>query len=589
MVRPVLRGPLAWFEMSHDKWSFLLIALLPTGLYLMNPPCQVSDRMKLRSFASSHMGAIVGSVRSICRWWSPGHSIWLWLALSGCLLLAPAAQAQWAFGVGGTNWESGQALAVTSNDEVVVTGWSTPEADWDPSETAEVFLGAGAGFVARYRADGSLVWARGLHGIAYGVAIDDAGDIFVVNHGCELRKFSPDGDERWAVEIEPPPQSCRHVAVAGSGFLYVGGDHAYLARVNPENGEVLWSHRLGSGSDTVEGLTAHASGAVTMTGKFYSAFDSDPGSGEDVLAVDGPPDLFLASYDPEGDHRWAVALSASEFENIGRAVADETGAVYTTGNFAGTMDFGSGLVQGEGRASFVVKYDSSGTHAWTRTSGGSGSGRSISVNMGLVAAAGNYQGINFHPERLPSEELTGRGIYVAQFDTAGTYHWIRGLPSFDSVPWTIGLDSRGAMYLSGLLWGVIDFDPGPGVFEVRNWEMNGHFSDLGNFFLARSGPGGTFSVGSDREQPALPSSVSLAAPYPHPVRGQAIFELRVDRPQLIKLVLTDLLGRRVRVIADRHFQAATHALRVDLFGLPAGLYVAHVRGQHGVSRAIVIQ
>jgi hypothetical protein len=209
--------------------------------------------------------------------------------------------------------------------------------------------------------------------------------------------------------------------------------------------------------------------------------------------------------------------------------------------------------------------------------------------MGLVAAAGNYQGINFHPERLPSEELTGRGIYVAQFDTAGTYHWIRGLPSFDSVPWTIGLDSRGAVYLSGLLWGVIDFDPGPGVFEVRNYEEGGRLSDLGNFFLARSGPGGTFSVGSENEQPVPPSSIHLSAPYPHPVRGQAVFKLMLDRPQLMKLVLTDMLGRRVRVISDGFFPAGAHEIGADLSGLPAGLYVAHVQGQRAISRTIVIQ
>ncbi len=531
----------------------------------------------------------LGAVRSVCPWWLDRCSKGLWLALTSCFLLAPVVQAQWAFGVGGTNWESGRSLAVTSNDEVVVTGVSTAEADWDPSETAEAFLPNGSGFVARYRADGSLVWVRGFHGNGSGMAIDGAGEIFVVTTQCQLRRFSPEGEERWAVEVEPPLQSCRHVAVAGTGFLYVGGNQTYLARVNPENGDVLWSHRLGSGSDRVQGLTAHASGAVTMTVFFHSSFDSDPGVEEEVLTVVGSSDVFLASFDGEGNHRWARSLAASEYESVACAATDETGAVYTTGLFLGAIDFGSGLVEEEGKATYVAKYDSLGRHVWTRTSGGSGGGASISVNRGLVAAAGNYREVNFHPDRLPSEDLIGSGMYVAQFDTAGTYHWIRGLPSSWSNPWTIGLDSMGAMYLSGLLRGVIDFDPGPGVFEVRNYEQNGRLSDLPNFFLTRSGPGGTFAVGSESEQPAPPTFISLAAPYPHPVRGQAVFTLTLDHPQPIRLILTDMLGRRVRVIADGFFSVGDHEFGADLSGLPAGLYVAHVVDQPSVSRTIVIQ
>jgi outer membrane protein assembly factor BamB len=511
------------------------------------------------------------------------------LAVMCCLLVPQEAWAQWAFGVGGTNWESGRALAVTSNDEVVVTGWSTDVADWDPSESAEAFVRTGSGFVARYGADGSLVWVRGLHGIGYGVAIDDAGEIFVVDGECWLRRFSPEGEERWAVELDPPSQSCTHVALAGSDFLYVAGEDGYLARVNPENGDALWSHRLGSGSDTVEGLAAHESGGVTMAGYFYTDFDADPGAEEHVLTVNSPPDGFIASYDSEGNYRWSRLLSASEFENIGRAAMDETGAFYLTGNFTATMDFGSGPVTGSGSASFVAKYSAPGEHVWTRTASGGGVGRSISVREGLVVVAGNnYAEINFHPARLASEDLTERGIFVAQFDTAGTYQWVRGLTVFASVPWTIGLDAMGGLYLSGMHWTAIDFDPGPELFEVRNYGEP-RPSDLPNFFLARYGPGGTFSVATDIRASAPPSSIRLSPPYPHPVRGHATFSLRLDHPQAIRLVLTDVLGRRVRIIADGYFQAATHEFAADLTGLPAGLYVVHIQGQRAVSQTIVIQ
>jgi len=516
----------------------------------------------------------------------------LWLALTGCLLLAPVAQAQWAFGVGGSNSESGQALAVMSNGDIIVSGWSTPEADWDPSDSNETLV-SGGGFVARYTPDGSLVWVQGLAGSAWGLAIDADDEIFVVDVGCHLRRLSPEGIERWEVVI--PLRTCWRVAIGASGHLYVGGNDTSLARVNPENGEVLWSHVLGSNDDPIRGLSADATGAVTMTGLFGSPFDADPGPGENSLTNEGSADIYLASFDSEGNHRWAFALSGSEGETVGESVAGESGAVYITGLFKGSMDFGSGyLVAVSDGDSFLAKYDASGRQVWTRTSSsgtdGRGLGWSIFVKEGLVSVAGLFRDwINYHPERSPSAQLDGRGLYVAQFDTAGVYQWSVGLLGAHSVPWAITLDSQRSVYLTGQFLGTVDFDPGPGVFEIRNWDGGGiHFSDQPNFFLGKFGPGGAFTVAT-QPQVVPPSSIHLSLPYPHPAKGYAVFTLTLDRAQPVRLVLTDLLGRTVRVISDRYFQAATHALGVDLSGLPAGLYVAHVQGRHGVSRAIVIR
>jgi PQQ-like domain len=490
----------------------------------------------------------------------------LWLALTIGLLPTPVAQAQWAFSVGGLSVESGQALAVTSNDEVIVTGWSRPEADWDPSPDAEAFIRTGSGFLARYRADGSLAWVRGLPTYGEGVALDDDDEIFVVSSHCDLRRFSPEGEERWAVRLGSDDQTCRDVAFGGAGFLHVAGSQGYLARVNPENGDVFWSHLLGNRPDRVEGLVAHRSGAVTMTGTFDLDFDADPGEGENVLTATDPPNIFLASFDSEGNSRWARTLSASGWESVYQAGMDEHGAIYITGGFGGTMDFGSGPIIGN-NGSYIAKYDSLGRHAWTRAAG-RGVGLGISVNRGLVAVAG-----------------ASTDFFVAQFDTAGTYHWIRGLTTLHGFPWAIGLDSMGAVFLSGIHREAIDFDPGPGVFEVDD---NGR-GDGGNFFLARSPPGGAFAVNSEPDQPVTAGPIHLSVPYPHPVRGRAVFTLTLDRPQPVRIVLTDMLGRRVRVLASHYLLPGTHEIGADLSGLPAGLYLAHVEGSRAVSRVLVVQ
>ena len=506
-----------------------------------------------------------------------------------CSLQTQPVSAQWAFGIGGVAWESGEALAVTSDDEVVVTGWSTADADWDPSPSEVVSLPGVSGYVARYRADGSLAWVRGLPGIGYGVALNDTDDVFVVSKSCEVRRFSAGGEELWMVTLTFGHQ-CFDLALGEGGYLYVGGNYLHVARLNPENGDVLWSHQLGnSNADRIVSLTASQSGGVVWAAEFHSSFDADPGAEESLMIPTGAPDAALVAFDSLGNHRWGFGLNASEFGGVTAIATDEAGAVYATGLYSGTLDFGSGPVQAADVAAFVAKYDRAGQLAWVRTANGSGTGRTLAVRGSLVVAAGNSHGMNFHPQRQPEEQLAERRIFIAQFDTAGTYHWIRGLTTLHSLPWAVGLDSSAAIYLSGILWDFIDFDPGPGVFEIKNFQTSvGRSSELPDFFLARFEPGGVFAVRTESNS-VVPASVVLGGPYPHPSRGRAKLSLSLDRPTSVVLVLYDVLGRRVHEQSHGRLPAGVHTVAVDLYGLPQGLYLVSLEGRPGTSRMIVVQ
>jgi hypothetical protein len=81
----------------------------------------------------------------------------------------------------------------------------------------------------------------------------------------------------------------------------------------------------------------------------------------------------------------------------------------------------------------------------------------------------------------------------------------------------------------------------------------------------------------DREAEAPDSRSSLSV-YPNPSLGEASVEVVLERPEAVRVVVYDVLGREVRRLHEGTL--AGGAQRLSLSGLPAGVYV--VRVQAGV-------
>ncbi len=613
----------------------MFIDSLPPGLYQVSPPRQVLDRMKLRSSSSSRIDVIVGSlswgapalVRAAVRTqvWGRAHTFssaflaaqatrllvrgqllrrvagWCWLPLMCCSVLAPSAQAQWAFRVGGTNPEEGLSLAVTKTNDVIVAGqFSCRSAtdpndicDFDPSNTSEVLLFSGSGFVAQYSEIGELVWVRELSSWAQDVAVDSLGDVYVITSSCLVTKYSADGVAKWTLLLSQVSH-CDEVAVSDEGDLYVAGDDVFLARLEADTGQLLWDLVAGGDARTT-GLAVDADGNATVFGVFRSPFDADPGAREQVISSQGDLDLFVLSFDREGGLRWGFGLGGSATEDSGNLSIGEDAGVYITGRFGASVDFGSGPQEAGERvwASFIAKYDSSGVPIWSRTAT-SGTGRAVSVRDDRVIATGVFgTDINYSPDRRSLATLEAAGhadVYVAQFKTDGTYEgaFRMGGPADE---WTndMALDSRGSIYLTGKFWGVADFDPGPGVFELDARGPSGR-GDLPDLFVAKYGVGGVFASGT--AMLAVPEyGFLLSSPFPNPATAQASLTVVIDRPQRLILRVYDTLGRLVRVpVQRRYLELGRHDLQIQTVDLAAGVYLVTAHGEFGVrTQTIFVQ
>ncbi|MEO0743575.1 MAG: T9SS type A sorting domain-containing protein [Bacteroidota bacterium] len=81
----------------------------------------------------------------------------------------------------------------------------------------------------------------------------------------------------------------------------------------------------------------------------------------------------------------------------------------------------------------------------------------------------------------------------------------------------------------------------------------------------------------------------LGVPYPNPTRDAVTVPLTLAQPAEVRVVVTDLLGREVAVLADGSQQAGRHALTLDTGALASGVYVvrATVGGVTATQRVTV--
>ncbi|MEM9998763.1 MAG: T9SS type A sorting domain-containing protein [Bacteroidota bacterium] len=78
---------------------------------------------------------------------------------------------------------------------------------------------------------------------------------------------------------------------------------------------------------------------------------------------------------------------------------------------------------------------------------------------------------------------------------------------------------------------------------------------------------------------ATPGSYTIYSLYPNPTADRAELTFAVTRAQGVRVVLYDVLGRRVATLFEGAMEAdAARAVAINVADLPVGLYVVRVTG-----------
>ncbi len=294
----------------------------------------------------------------------------------------------WGRLFGGLGSDVGYAIAVDASDNIITVGAVGNTADLDPGPG--VTNGGGNGsqdiFVQKMSPDGLFIWGFGVggtqHDIAYGVAVDDAGDIFV------------SGEFRNVVDFDPGPSNTSRT----SG----GAEDIFVARYS-SGGALVWVNSFGNtGSERAKAIAVGPDGGPVFTGRITSATDFDPGPGTFNLPGSNLEDAFICKLTATGDLAWAFILATFLNEGLGITV-DLENNVYATGVF-GTfqnnpldLDPGPGtthIFNNGGGDVWLASYTGDGNYRWGFGIGGAQNDVSHTVTVGLlgrVAIAGTFR------------------------------------------------------------------------------------------------------------------------------------------------------------------------------------------------------
>jgi len=329
----------------------------------------------------------------------------------------------WAKRAGGANMDYGSGITTLSDNSAVVTGRFDGSVTFGPGEPNETILNGGGFFIARYKPDGTLAWAKQTREpdtTYYGSGITTLSDnsIAVTGYFSGTTTFG---------HGEP-----NETVLNGWGF--------FIARYNPD-GTLTWAKKAGQGEVDGNAITTLSDNSTVATGRFYGSATFGPDeTNQTVLTSAGGFDIFIARYNPNGTLAWAKPAGGPGGDRIGEeglaitTLSDNSTTV--TGDFFEIATFGLGeqnqtvLTSIEGQDIFIARYNPNGTLSWAKSAEGTGfydfgfGITTLSDNSTVVT--GIFTGTTtFGPDEPNETILSDGGFFIARYNPTGTLAWAK--------------------------------------------------------------------------------------------------------------------------------------------------------------------
>lgn len=290
----------------------------------------------------------------------------------------------WVHSVAGTSVDRGMGVAVAASGIVYVTGWfASPTETFGGGATVLTNTGLLDGFVAQFSAAGAFAWARQFSGssIDYPKSLSaiSGGGVAVVGYQAGattvgaggpvltsagsvdgfVAKFDAAGTTLWADRIGGPGFDLAWgVASDATGNVYAGGLYAgsatmsgggalsavaastdgYVVKLASATGATTWSKSYGgNGVDGVLGLAISGS-TLFLSGSFSTTATV---AGQSLTSGGGLDGFVAKIATANGAGTWAEPVGAGIGDALGISLAaDATGAIITAGSFQSNLSIG---------------------------------------------------------------------------------------------------------------------------------------------------------------------------------------------------------------------------------------------------------
>ncbi len=329
-------------------------------------------------------------------------------------------------------------------------------------------------------------------------------------------------------------------SLGGSSITRTGNaPNLFVAKYGPD-GTLAWLR--GAHADNSSGTGIQTSSiAVDGAGNVYIAgiFDGTGRFGAQSIQAADVADAFVAKITTAGNFEWAFRAGSNGFGDGAASVSWANGALYVTGYFAGTLQYGSQQFQATPGSSdvFVARHDANGGIAWVRSFGAQG------PDQGTAVAAGQggdlYVAGYFSNGTLSLAGVEGNNIniinqgnrdgFVARLRASdGLAYWVSGFGGVNPDQATAVSVQGTSIYVGGIVQGTGNFVSAAGIPTsfatgantedgfIARYDVNGGLSwvqliggtDVDRVRgLAGDGAGGVFATGSFRGTIEAASSI----------------------------------------------------------------------------------
>jgi len=472
----------------------------------------------------------------------------------------------------GEDW--GYAIAVDTNNNVYVTGWSENSGYYDYA-------------TIKYNPSGDSAWIRrydgpsGRNDFAYAIAVDESGYVYVTGASYDLTtgydyatiKYKPSGDTAWVRRYNSPsdnPDKAYGIAVDKNGNVYVTGvsSYDYATIKYTSTGDFDWIRRYdGPANDISEAraIAIDSSGNVYVTGHSKGEF-----SGNDYATI---------KYTSLGDTVWMKRYDVDNDQDEANAIAvDDSGNCYVTGetkNINNDFDY------------TTIKYKPSGDTAWVRKYDGIADEKDDLAYSVAVDESGNVYVTGW------SQNSSAHYKYATiKYTPSGDSVWIRryeGSVGSEDQASAVAVDESGNVLVTGRSEGSgTEFDYATIKYTSSGdtaWieRYDGPANDVDKAYaiaLDKNGnayvTGGSYNTGTEYDYATIKYSstggvqeedlfdnaqnIYLEA-YPNPMNKDVTIRYEVPVDSKVSLEIYDLSGTLVKTLVRENKKAGYHTVR----------------------------
>jgi len=278
----------------------------------------------------------------------------------------------WSRTFGGAGYDNGNSIQQTSDGGYIIVGRTTS------SDTGEFDV-----YLIKTDTYGNLSWAKTYGGSnwdgGYSVQVTSDGGYIIAGRtnsfgagykDVYLIKTDQNGDTLWTKTYGGPDEELGFSVQQTSDGGYIiagytrsfgaGSADAYLIKTD-DQGEILWTKTYGgTNSDVVLSVQQISDGGYIIAGS-TSSFGS------------GNMDVYLIKTDENGNTIWTRTYGGEDLDSGHSVRQTSEGGYIITGS---TSSYGSGVVD-----VYLIKTDANGDTLWTKTYGGANTDKGYSVQQ----------------------------------------------------------------------------------------------------------------------------------------------------------------------------------------------------------------